>query len=97
MTTSATTPIRTISEKPMSNMRFACCVRRAAGLRAGGRRQVRRGGAPMRSDLVLRRLALDRGADVLRRDFRRLLRRRRFVLGALHAFLEALHRATQVL
>src|SRR5215469_3331062 len=79
MTISATTAMRTISEKPTSNMdaaRFKPPRSRRTLLR-----------------LFLLRLALDRLAG------RELLRRRalRLVLGALHAFLESLHRAAEVL
>src|SRR5689334_23063995 len=76
----------TISLKPMSNT-----VSRA-------RRRPRQRDASLASVLVLARLALDGGAgDLLRRWCIRRLGCVGFVLAGLHAFLEALHRAAQVL
>src|SRR5256885_13858140 len=84
MTISATTPMTTISEKPMSNMRHP------APDESGSTLEVRSS-----SRLFLLRFAFDRLADDLLRRLGAL--RRSLALRTLHAVLEAFHRAAQVL
>src|SRR5512137_2397201 len=96
MTISATTAMTTISENPISNMEASCPRRARRGNAACGAQRRRREASGLRLRLLLD-LGVDRAAgDLLRRG----LRARGGVglfLGALHAFLEAAHRAAQVL
>src|SRR5262249_18711492 len=84
-TTSATTAMRTISQKPTSHIRGPDRSRPALAPRA----------TPALRRLLLLYFAFDRRArDLLRWRGRRRVGLR---LAALHSFLEALHRAPQVL